>query len=190
MDVKGIGSWACSRHGCLCAGGTNDFTLGERCVRWAAQIHPAQSGLSQDPVDKSLHSAFRHTITEQITRAQLLYDIWCRYGIHLKKRFQHSGLDWPKFRELLQGVGVWHIYGHVFECFRRFSPAYSPRSGIVDGEILETLWSLLNGILESCRGMSLAARQEKINMHMNDINYRKIIEMGASFNRSLTLFEN
>lgn len=132
----------------------------------------------QHPVDKSLDSAFHQTITEYIARVQLLYDIWCRYGVHVKRRFQHSGLDWPKFRELLQGVGVWHIYGHVFECFRRFSPNYSPRSGIVDGEILETLWSLLNSILQSCRGMSLAAREEKINMHMNDINYRKTVEMG------------
>ena len=132
-------------------------------------------------MDRSLSSAFHHTITDQIARAQLLYDIWCRYGVHLRKRFKHSGLDWPKFRELLQGVGVWHIYGHVSECFRRFAPQYSPRSGIVDGEILETLWSLLNSILQSCRGMSLAAREEKINLHMNDINYRKTVEMGKSF---------
>ncbi|KZV61151.1 hypothetical protein PENSPDRAFT_593162 [Peniophora sp. CONT] len=164
VDIKGIGSWACSRHGCFCAGATNNFTLGE----------------SQHPVDKSLSNAFHHTITQQITRVQLLYDIWCRYGVHVRERFRQSGLDWPKFRELLQGVGVWHIYGHVFECLRRFSPGYSPRSGIVDGEILETLWSLLNAILQSCRGMSLAAREEKINTHMNDINYRKIIEMGKT----------
>ncbi|VDB85616.1 unnamed protein product [Peniophora sp. CBMAI 1063] len=131
----------------------------------------------QDPVDKSLDSAFQQTITTHITRIQLLYDIWCRYGVHLKKRFKHSGLNWPEFREVLQGVGVWHLYGHVPECHRRFSPSYSPRSGIVDGEILETLWSLLNAVLQSCRGMSLAAREEKINIHMNDINYRKIVGM-------------
>ncbi|VDB94418.1 unnamed protein product [Peniophora sp. CBMAI 1063] len=169
VDIKGIGSWACSRHGCFCACSTNNFELGE----------------SQHPVDKSLDSAFRHTITEQITRVQLLYDIWCRYGVHVRERFRHSGLDWPKFREVLQGVGVWHIYGHVFECLRRFSPSYSPRSGIVDGEILETLWSLLNAVLQSCRGMSLAAREEKINMHMNDINYRKIVGMVSSLVRKL-----
>ncbi|VDB91414.1 unnamed protein product [Peniophora sp. CBMAI 1063] len=142
-------------------------------------------GEGQHPVDKSLDSAFQHTITDQITRVQLLYDIWCRYGVHVKERFRHSGLNWPKFREVLQGVGVWHIYGHVFECLRRFSPSYSPRSGIVDGEILETLWSLLNAVLQSCRGMSLAAREEKINMHMNDINYRKIVGMVGTLVRKL-----
>ncbi|VDC00266.1 unnamed protein product [Peniophora sp. CBMAI 1063] len=161
VDIKGIGSWACSRHGCLCANGTNNFDLGE----------------AAHPVDLSLSTAFEHTITKQIRRVQLLYDIWCRYGVHLRKRFQYSGLEWPEFRELLQGVGVWHIYGHVFECYRRFAPIYSPRAGIVDGEILETLWALLNSILQSCRGMSLAAREEKINMHMNDVNHGKIIRM-------------
>lgn len=140
---------------------------------------PSQA-FRQHPVDHSLCKAFGHTVTEQIRRAQLLYDIWCRYGVHLKERFRHSGLEWPEFRELLQGVGVWHIYGHVFECYRRFSPLYSPRAGIVDGEILETLWALLNSILQSCRGMSLAAREEKINMHMNDVNHGKIIRMGKS----------
>ncbi|KZV61563.1 hypothetical protein PENSPDRAFT_567339, partial [Peniophora sp. CONT] len=167
VDIKGIGSWACSRHGCLCANGTNNFDLGE----------------AQHPVDHSLCKAFEHTITEQIRRAQLLYDIWCRYGVHLKERFRHSGLEWPEFRELLQGVGVWHIYGHVFDCYRRFAPLYSPRAGIVDGEILETLWALLNSILQSCRGMSLAAREEKINMHMNDVNHGKIIRMVESLVR-------
>ncbi|VDC02771.1 unnamed protein product [Peniophora sp. CBMAI 1063] len=93
--------------------------------------------------------------------------------------YEVKSLDDRALRQIYPnlGVGVWHIYGHALDCFRRFSPSYSPRAGIVDGEILETLWSLLNGILQSCRGMSLAAREEKINMHMNDINYRKIVEM-------------
>ena len=134
---------------------------------------------SQHPVDKGLSNAFKHTITDQITRVQLLYDIWCRYGVHLKERFRHSGLQWPKFRELLQGVGVWHIYGHVFDCFRRFSPSYSPRSGIVDGEILETLWATLEKLASNTRSMSPAHRQEVLDLLMNDMNWKKIIQLGG-----------
>ncbi|VDB96112.1 unnamed protein product [Peniophora sp. CBMAI 1063] len=180
VDIKGIGSWACSRHGCLCANGTNNFDLGEAYVPYPlTRIRGLPNGdASSHPVDLSLSKAFEHTITGGIRRAQLLYDIWCRYGVHLKRRFHHSRLEWPDFRELLQGVGVWHIYGHVFDCYRRYAPVYSPRAGIVDGEILETLWALLNAILQSCRGMSLAAREEKINLHMNDVNHGKIIRMG------------
>ena len=78
------------------------------------------------------------------------------------------------------GVGVWHIYGHVFECYGRFSTLYARHTGIIDGEILETLWSILNRILESCRGMSLAHREEVISLYMSDSNNRKIVDMGAS----------
>lgn len=28
-DIQGVGSIACARHGCFCAGGTNNFSLGE-----------------------------------------------------------------------------------------------------------------------------------------------------------------
>ncbi|KZV59296.1 hypothetical protein PENSPDRAFT_555044, partial [Peniophora sp. CONT] len=75
----------------------------------------------------------------------LLYDIWCRYGAHLKERFDRSpNVTWPEFREVMGGVGVWHIYGHIFQCYGRWSNRYARHCGIVDGEILETLWSILN----------------------------------------------
>lgn len=77
------------------------------------------------------------------------------------------------------GVGVWHIYGHVLECFSRFSPLYAYRCGIVDGEIVETLWSILNHILGSCRGMSLAHREETLNFKMSDMNWKKIVKSGS-----------
>lgn len=32
MDIRGIGTICCARHGCLAAGGTNDFECGERYV--------------------------------------------------------------------------------------------------------------------------------------------------------------
>ena len=86
---------------------------------------------------------------------------------------------WPEFAELMGGVGVWHIYGHVFECYGRWSTTYHRHCGIVDGEILETLWSILNQIMESCRGMSLASREEVISLYQSDSNFRKVINMGT-----------
>ena len=129
----------------------------------------------------------RFNLDRRISRRLVLgYDIWCQYGVHLLKRFIASDhLSFPQFLEELTGiVGAWHIFAHVRECFGRFSGLFVWGIGFIDMEILETLWSLLNSILQSCRGMSLAAREEKINAHMNDINYRKIIEMGQSCNRT------
>ena len=42
-----------------------------------------------------------------VDRIQLLYDIWCRYGLHLKERFERTaGMKFPKFTEIMGGVGV------------------------------------------------------------------------------------
>ncbi len=54
-------------------------------------------------------------------------------------------------------------------------------SGIVDGEILESLWSLLNRISRSCRGMTTAHRAEVIDDHMGDSNWKKTINMGLFY---------
>jgi hypothetical protein len=75
------------------------------------------------------------------------------------------------------GVGIWHVYAHVRKCFGRYAPVYLLKAGLVDGEIVETLWSRLNPVLESCQTMSLANREETINYHMNDMNFKKNIEM-------------
>jgi len=118
--------------------------------------------------------------TKQIPRLLLLYDIMCQWGIHAKQRFALNGLSMPKVNEILRGVGIWHVYAHVNRCFGRYAPIYLKHVGLVDGEILETLWSLLNQVSESCQTMSLASREETINFHMNDINRKKNMEMSKS----------
>ncbi|VDC03262.1 unnamed protein product [Peniophora sp. CBMAI 1063] len=168
-DIKGIGSWACARHGHFAACGTCNYELGE----------------GQGPADLALSKIFEVcTDAERVRRIQILYDIWCQYGKHLRERFDKSPhLSWPEFEEVMGGVGVWHIFGHVFECYGRYSTQYARHTGIVDGEILETLWSILNGILESCRGMSLAHREEVITLFQSDSNLRKTLDMADTLAR-------
>jgi Kyakuja-Dileera-Zisupton transposase len=114
---------------------------------------------------------------KKVPRLLLLYDIMCQWGVHMKQRFDINGLSMPNVKELLRGVGIWHVYAHVNRCFGRYAPIYLKNVGLVDGEILETLWSLLNQVSESCQTMSLANREETINFHMNDINRKKNLEM-------------
>lgn len=133
----------------------------------------------QIPIDHSLNNVFKRCDFSRIKKLQILYDINCQYSVHLEDRFKAAGYDWPDLERIMLGVGVWHIYGHVLECFSRFSPLFAYRCGIVDGEIVETLWSILNHILGSCRGMSLAHREETINFKIRDMNWKKIIKSGA-----------
>jgi hypothetical protein len=133
------------------------------------------------PRQVNMDYALSQTMTiggiDQVPRVLLLYDIMCQWGVHMKKRFVLNGLSMPNVDELLRGVGIWHVYAHINRCFGRYAPIYLKDVGLVDGEILETLWSLLNQVSESCQTMSLASREETINFHMNDINRKKNGEM-------------
>ncbi|KAF8548521.1 hypothetical protein OG21DRAFT_1398071, partial [Imleria badia] len=46
--------------------------------------------------------------------------------------------------EITLGIGIWHVHGHWAECFAWYAPLFIPGSSWVDGEIIETLWSMLN----------------------------------------------
>lgn len=116
-----------------------------------------------------------------IERVLLLYDINCQFTVHLPKRFKASdALRFPEGLVLSPGIGLFHVHGHQDRCFIRFSPSFIEGAGLVDGEILETLWSLLNKVAGSTRGMGTSHRKEVLDRHMNDSNWKKLINMGTS----------
>ena len=49
---------------------------------------------------------------------------------------------------------------------------------MVDGEILETLWAVLNTVSASTRTASLAHWTEVLDEHMNDSNFKKLLHIG------------
>ena len=107
-------------------------------------------------MDYVLNSALHYNMAN-IQRCVLFYDSACKYRVYLRRRFEESkGLDFPPFEEWMEGVGIWHIYSHISTCYPRFTPLYIPRIGMVDGEVIETLWARLNLISPSCRTMSLS----------------------------------
>lgn len=116
-----------------------------------------------------------------IKRIILYYDIMCQFWTNLKKRFKNNPhIDLPPKLEILRAIGLFHVHGHKDECFARFAPTFIPGAGQVDGEILETLWAVLNGIATSTRRQSIAYRTETMDDHMNDSNYKKLIGMSKS----------
>jgi hypothetical protein len=116
--------------------------------------------------------------TDGIRRSILLYDIMCQYWKNLKKRFDGNPyLTFPEGVEILRGIGLFHVHGHKDECYPRFAPTFIPGAGMVDGEVLETLWAVLNGIADSIRSQSTGHRQETLDDHMNDSNWKKLIQL-------------
>lgn len=117
-----------------------------------------------------------------IIRALLIYDIMCQWWKNFRRRVEHSPyLSVPEGLTLLRGIGDFHVRGHVAECFPRYALVFMEGIGIVDGEIVETLWSVLNETSRSSRGATLAHRSEILDDHMNHSNWKKLIGMGNHY---------
>lgn len=84
----------------------------------------------------------------------------------------------PDNLELRFAIGLFHIHGHQDACLARYSPSFVEGGRQIDGETIETLWAPLNEISRSTRGMSTSHRREVIDDHMNDSNWKKLVDIG------------
>ncbi|KAI5987303.1 hypothetical protein EDD15DRAFT_2389608 [Pisolithus albus] len=156
LRSTGIGATACARHGCFYPHSVADFQKGERQLN----------------MDYSLSNALSHNMMG-IANVLCFYDINCSYMKNLRKRVDNSDfLHIPSSLRIIPGIGIWHVHGHKEECW-------------VDGEIIETLWSILNVVSSSTRGMSSPHRQELLDFQMNDSNFMKMIRIVEHLSQKL-----
>jgi hypothetical protein len=115
----------------------------------------------------------------QHQRALIIYDICCQWIIHFRERISESEfLELCDSMEITGAVGKWHLAAHIAECFPKFSLNFVKGAGEVEGEILETLWSVMDEIAPMAQAMSIAHHQEVVDDHMNNSNWCKIIRIG------------
>jgi len=132
-------------------------------------------------MDYALSEAAKSTNVTPAQRLALIYDIICEYGINLDARFlKHIGISLPEGLEIIKAIGLFHVHSHIDECLHRYATTYIPDLGMIDGEILETLWSVTNQTARSTRGATTAHRTEVLDDHMGDSNWKKTINMGLS----------
>jgi hypothetical protein len=160
-DVTGIVACACARHGCFAPNSIVDLFRGEQ----------------QKNVDWSLLETIRSTNVHPNQGLTLHYDVACQYWVYLNDRIGHL---LPSELEIDRAIGLFHVHAHKEECFYRFASSFIPGSGIVAGEILESLWSRLNQIATATRTATLAHRAEVIDDHASDSNHKKSLGMGQS----------
>ena len=109
----------------------------------------------------------------------VLYDVMCQYWKNLKNRVDQSPyLHLDPDLVMHKGIGLFHVHGHKDECMPMFAPTYIPGAGNVDGEILETLWAPIEKVSGSTRAMTTSHREETLDDHMNDSNWKKLVGMG------------
>jgi len=130
-------------------------------------------------MDWSLCEALATTNIGTIREVLHIYDINCEYWKKLLVRIERNEmLSLPERILLFHAIGQFHIHGHKDDCLYRWAMNYVPGAGVVDGEVLETLWSVLNTVSAATRTASLAHRTEILDDHMNDSNWKKMLHIG------------
>ncbi|KAF7358501.1 hypothetical protein MVEN_00900800 [Mycena venus] len=136
-------------------------------------------------MDYAISEVFRQ-LPSEIKEFLLIYDISCQWVLHWIERFMKGEylFFWEDLK-LTAAVGKFHLGAHVLDCFWKLSLNFMEGSGQVDGEILETLWAALDKLIGSTRNMSRAHRQEVLDDHMNDSNWKKICGAVAALIRKM-----
>lgn len=125
-------------------------------------------------MDYSLAHALGHNM-DGITDVITFYDINCSYMKKLRGCMVKN--DYITELNIIPRIGIWHVHGHRPECYARYALLFILGIGWVDGKVLETLWSLLNIVSGSTRGMTSSHCQELLDFQMNDSNFMKMIRM-------------
>ena len=132
-------------------------------------------------MDYALSEALKYTTNADTPGVILAYDINCQYSINLRRRLAEGPfLGIREDLSILPAIGLFHVHGHQEKCYAHYAPTFIRRMGKGDGEILETNWSVLNGISSMTRTMTLAHRSEVMDAHIGDNNWKKMINMGRS----------
>lgn len=125
---------------------------------------------------------------ESDCRVVAIYDVACQWSRNFKKRADTSTyLNLPPDMVLVPAVGKWHLGAHVLECFPKYSLNFIKGIGQVDGEILETLWSITNKVAGTTRAMGKSHRTEVLDDNMYDSNWKKWMGMGEPILRGFCI---
>ncbi|KAI6024935.1 hypothetical protein BKA83DRAFT_90507 [Pisolithus microcarpus] len=98
---------------------------------------------------------------------------------------ESSHIQIPSSIWIVPGISIWHMHRHKKECYMLNSPLFIKGAGWVDGEIIKTLWSMLNLVSASACSMSSPHQQELSDFQMNDSNFIKMINQVDSLSRKL-----
>jgi len=160
-----------------------DFQKGERWIHIVRHDGKYIDRLRLDRqmnIDYAVCQALNHIDGSE--SALFIYDVCCQWVLHFGERVsQGAFLDlWDHFK-LTPAVGNFHPGAHIKECFYKYSLNFIEGSGQIDGEIMETLWFIMDKVSGITRSMSWAHRQEILDDYMEDGNFKKMVRSGTSF---------
>ena len=112
------------------------------------------------------------------------YDIACQYSIHFWSRMTANFYteSSPMFREGIDFTWVipkFHLPAHIRACWEDFNFNFTRFTGRTEGEGIERNWSKLNPLAGSAKEMGPGAWRDMLEDHMGDMNWKKVIGLGA-----------
>ncbi|KAG2114604.1 uncharacterized protein F5147DRAFT_743818 [Suillus discolor] len=101
----------------------------------------------------------------------------------LQKGEKYINMDYLVFSALL--AFTFHLKVHIDECQRNFSFNWSKHVGQTDGEAPERGWSNINRVAMSTKEMGPGSRQDTLDDHFGDWNWKKITALGRTLLRKI-----
>ena len=132
-------------------------------------------------MDLSVNQAVKTTNAELTPGLRFAYDVNCQYCVNLRTRIRNAKcLSIAEDLEIIYLIGLFHVHGHQETCLPRYASTFLPGAGMTSGEILESLWAMLNEAAYITRTMTLSHRAEMIDACIADINWKKLQGLGVS----------
>ncbi|KAF7304231.1 hypothetical protein HMN09_00824100 [Mycena chlorophos] len=169
-SVTGVGMCVCARHEMVFPNGVGDLQKGERYGN----------------MDYIFASALRYV--DRRLRIFASYDIACQWSQNLRERLQRLP---PLIRldiilKLIRFViPKMHIKGHTLACQLLFSLYLAAGGAQTDGEGIERMWALINGIVTSTRSCGPGSRADQLDDHWSFLNWKKLVGLPALLRRRL-----
>ena len=179
LQATWIGAVACARHGCFFPQSVVDFQKAEGLAVRSSRSRCLPLICRQMNIDYAVCQSLCSMANG--SRVIAIYDVACQWGRNFRRRVKSSNfLDIPAGLDIIPAVGKWHLGAHVADCFPKFSLNFIQGIGQVDGEILETLWSITNKVAGTTWAMGKSHRSEVLDENMYDSNWKKWVGIGES----------
>jgi hypothetical protein len=138
-------------------------------------------------MDYLFFSTMQHT--GDIAVLNISYDIACQWSMNLWQRMHQypSTIHLRHYdnKTITFLVPKFHLPAHIEICQITYSHNLLKGMGRTDGEAPERGWANINPVTTSTREMGPGSCCDTLDDHFGDFNWKKVTNMGKSFNISL-----
>ena len=112
----------------------------------------------------------------EVAQTVVSFDAMCSYCKKIPTRWSKMHPELAHLTEQMRWViPVCHCRNHIDSCEPLYLYTFKDGIGELKGETAELVWDTLNAIGPSVRLMTLGSREDCLNAHIGDWNWRKTV---------------